>query len=191
MTPLTKYEEMRRHERLPMLHAVFKHFPYAKLRRSREHMFPTLKLWPKYRSVETQYPRSWSEVSWRPISSYSRHHLKRPLAQAGRFCTHTIADLGIGWGLSAPRVMTEAVHQFNGYARPTGWVRRRKRDGEEDGTENAEGGDGLVEEGERVKMRMFDLKNFFVSVPPEELWRALEVVTEMVEAKYGKDGEFF
>ena len=145
-------EETRKHEELGTLYTTLQYFPWSGLRKTSRHRYPTLRIWPKFRSLEVELPEKWEDVAWRPIASYARHHYKSALAMSGMYCTAALRELHWGWGAENARDVVDEVHVFNEGARPDRWVRRK---------EEAEGEEEPQEE---IAMMMFDLKDFFVSV---------------------------
>jgi hypothetical protein len=82
------------------------------------------------------WPPEWEVLRWRPLVSYAGHHWKTALSKAGKWCTHVVRKLAYGQHQDDPRMITEAVHQFNRGLRTGKSVEkkeeeRRKEDGDD------------------------------------------------------------
>ena len=110
LLPVSVEEETRKHEELGTLYAKLKYFPWSRLRSTSRHRYPTLRLWPKFRSLETELPSAWNEVAWRPIASYAAHHYKHVVAMSGTYATAALRELQWGWGAEKARDVLEEVH---------------------------------------------------------------------------------
>lgn len=114
---------------------------------------------------------AWQDVSWRPVVSYSRHHLKNLLGLAGRWSIYVVMSLGLGNYAGNPRTITEEVHRFNGGVRsPEEWAKAKREENEEKRRRVRRRPNERRrwrEEPEQRKLRMtiWDLKSFFIKVP--------------------------
>jgi len=144
---------------------VFTHLPFSRLENMGNHDFPSLKVWPKAKTFECEggYPATWTQVRWRPISSYSRHHWRNLLAMGGTFATAAIDFVGWGWSIADPRKFVEEVHLWNEEAKP-----KMDLDGEQE---------------EEVEVCVLDVRDFFPSVDLEELRVAIREVVDAIKKK--------
>jgi len=95
-------------------------------------------------------------VIYRPLCSYTQHHLRIVLSLAGRFCTAAIRELGLGNAVDDPAAFVDEVRRFN---------RRRSP--------------------KAVQLHLADVKEFFPNVTHEDLDRALANTEERLRKKNG------
>ena len=72
----------------------------------------------------------------------------------------------------------EDLRQFNGTRRPEKWVRRKRREEE------------VPRREEEKEFRLYDLKDFFVSVPQRDLWVTMQAMRTQLQRKYA-DWKYF
>ena len=196
-----------RHEYLN-LGQLFTHLPYCRLVPHAKDSYGVLRAWPKWRAVARLLPLTtcpvvvseshqfreallfqndfvnpettwqqlfaqdppiaslWSAVAWRPLVSYTKARWKKLLNLAGKFCIHALRTLNIGLPINNPRGFVERIHAFNNRERPIPSCEFL----EANVTSN-------------LRMRVFDVKNFFPSIPHAEFDDALEVVILLLLAR--------
>ena len=113
----------------------------------------------------------WKSMKWRPVVSYSKHHLKNLLGLAGRWASFTTNALSLGDFANDPREVTEDVHRFNEKMRSDeDWAEHRKKENAEK-TRRARRNRNErrrwvhLKEKRTLRMRIMDLKSFFIKVP--------------------------
>ncbi len=60
------------------------HLPYCELRRTNEHRFGCLRLWPKFKNFGEE-DLEWSAVKWRPLASFRQHKWRRLFSLVSQF----------------------------------------------------------------------------------------------------------
>lgn len=80
------------------------------------------------------------------------------------------------------------AEMFNNEERPESWARRRKHDAADQREQTQQRERERPEEATSttVRTRMFDLKEFFTSVPQAEPWETLSDMEAHIRAKYPK-----
>lgn len=91
---------------------AFRSLVYSKLRRAKEHRFGTMRAWLKGKSV-VQVPLRWSDVSWRPLISYSRHFWVHALSYLSKLCHYIIVRYRLGSAVLDPRTVMRKLELFN------------------------------------------------------------------------------
>lgn len=156
--------------------------------------------------------QGWSELRWRPLVSHAGHRWKGVYRLLGQMCNALVRELKLGSEENSGRGMLERIHEFNDGARVLGSVparrkkqkeekRRRRRRGARKGGRAGKGkgkGKGKVPElrGEeedrrgssvlkvrRLRRKILDINNFFISVPREKLVERVKVLIEKVRKR--------
>ena len=167
---------------LPKLGKALKELPFAGLKRVDLHEFGTLKGWVKWKNFTTNanalakvgseriqvvdgkqvtIKQEWQGLSWdtlkfRPLSSYMRHHWRRILSLASRFCTTCILTLHWGFHTVSPKKVVQDASAYND--RFMSW-----------------GGGSL-------SMDLFDVKEFFPNVDVKLLKQAVFMALDQLRS---------
>lgn len=135
--------------------------------------------------------QEWQQVKWRPVVSYSRHHLRNMLALAGRWAIFLVETLQLGDYAGDPREVTESVHRFNARTRTDEeWSEQRNKENEmrekKRRWRRSEVRRWRELPGSReLKIRILDLANFFICVPRKEFTEeVLPALLKQVEEKF-------
>lgn len=134
---------------------------YSRLRDSSRHEFGFLRVWPKGKSLKS-FPLLWSEVSWRPLVAYSRHHWRFTLSYLARYCTFIVRHYKLGFGLSDPWEMLLRVASFN-----DAWLEGSKIAGDI-----------------ALEWDSMDIEEFFTRMPREKVRQVLRKWTARLIADY-------
>lgn len=148
---------------------TFRHLPHCRLQAMKKHRFGTLKAWTKAKSFDSGLPTRWSEVKWRPLQSYHRHHWRLLRSMTGRYMTYAVKVLQWGFAEDDTRKAAQRVFEWCSYEGP--------RAGE---------GVGAQE----YMMDAYDIEDFFVNVPKELIVEAILKSVEEVKAMV-PGSEFF
>lgn len=140
---------------------TFRYLPHCRLQPMKKHRFGTLKAWAKAKSFDAGLPNRWSEVKWRPLQSYHRHHWRSLLSMKGRYMTHAVKVPQWGFAEDDTRRAAQKVFEWSGFERPRP-------------------GEGV--EAQEYEMDAYDIEDFFVNVPKELIVEAILKSVEEVKA---------
>lgn len=143
-------------------------------------------------SCRTNAPMdTWRSVKWRPVVAYSRHQLKGVLGMAARWSIFTIRSLGIGIAEDSARRVTEKVHEFNQGARSEADCQKLQEEKNQDNARKRRknrrnaGKYRDIQVSRDLEKKIYDLSNFFISVPRGDFYRkALPEILEWIEKKF-------
>jgi hypothetical protein len=136
--------------------------------------------------------QGWDQVAWRPVISYSRHHLRGLLSLAGKWSIFVITVLELGLHVGSARHVTEKVHAFNGGARTHEEYATRKRAENEERARKVRKDRRArkrfppLAEQRGLDMKILDLAKFFIKVPRTEFYEeVLPEILRRVEERFG------
>jgi hypothetical protein len=101
---------------------------------------------------------TWSELKFRPLCSYLRHHWRKLLSLGSRFCTTAITTLRWGFHCSSPKQVVRDSDDFN---------------------------QGFRKTGGSLAMALFDVKEFFPNCEISFLRVAVQAAIEQLREKNG------